>query len=244
MSMRIKFKRWFFQDMPQSATWDEWQEWKDQARKHKVRWFLADTFPFWWRRTFIWPIEKIKSWLRYRTFDRYHIIKTTLKPDYHDMDTRLLYAMFDMLVDFVEVEKAWMNVICKKRKPWYGWRRTPWWRSRSEGLAYLEWEIGLGEPNLPKEERNEQQAKDAQEIKYLYTWWKDVRPNRPDPDQVSGWDKVCDKWDILSEKDNSEEKKSEVDAARKKLNALEKEYEDEDTAMMKRLIDVRKALWT
>jgi hypothetical protein len=43
---------------------------------------------------------------------------------------------------------------------------------------------------------------------------------------------------------NCEEKKSEIDAARKKLNAIEKEYEDEDTAMMKRLIDVRKALWT
>jgi hypothetical protein len=48
----------------------------------------------------------------------------------------------------------------------------------------------------------------------------------------------------LSDKDNCEEKKSEVDAARKKLNEIEKEYEDEDTRMMKRLIDVRKALWT
>jgi hypothetical protein len=167
--MRTKFKRWFFQDMPQSATRDEWQDWEDQARKNKVRWFLADTFPFWCWKTFVKPIKEVKSLLRYRTFDRYHIIKTTLKPDYYD---------------------------------------------------------------------------DAQEIKYLYTWWKDVRPHRPDPDQVSGWDKVCDKWNILSDKDNCEEKKSEVDAARKKYDALEKEYEDEDTRMMKRLIDVRKALWT
>jgi hypothetical protein len=139
--MRTKFKRWFFQDMPQSATWDEWQDWEDKARKNNVRWFLADTFPFWCWKTFIKPI-------------------------------------------------------------------------------------------------------DAQEIKYLYTWWKDVRPNRPDPAKVSGWDKVCDKWDILSDKDNCEEKKSEVDAAREKNDAIEKEYEDEDTRMMKRLIDVRKALWT
>jgi hypothetical protein len=58
------------------------------------------------------------------------------------------------------------------------------------------------------------------------------------------WDKACDKWNILSDKDNCEEKKSEVDAALKKLNEIEKEYEDEDTRMMKRLIDVRKALWT
>ena len=88
------------------------------------------------------------------------------------------------------------------------------------------------------------QAKAAQEIKCLYTWWKDVRPNRPDPAKVSGWDKVCDKWNILSDKDNCEEKKNEVDTAQKKQDAIEKEYEDEDTRMMKRLIDVRKALWT
>ncbi len=92
------------------------------------------------------------------------------------MDTRLLYAMFDMLADFVEVEKAWMNVVFTKRKPWSGWGRTHWWRSRDEGLAHLEWEIGLGDPNLPEEERNEQQAKDAQEVKDLYTWWKDGVP--------------------------------------------------------------------
>jgi hypothetical protein len=152
--------------------------------------------------------------------------------------------MFDMLADFVEVEKAWMNVVFTKRKPWSGWGRTHWWRSRDEGLAHLEWEIGLGDPNLPEEERNEQQAKDAQEIKDLYTWWKDVRPNRPDPAQVSGWDKVCDKWHILSDKDNCEEKESEVDIALKKQNVIEKEYEDEDSRMMKRLINVRKALWT
>jgi hypothetical protein len=30
----------------------------------------------------------------------------------------------------------------------------------------------------------------------------------------------------------------------KKQDAIEKEYEDEDTRMMKRLIDTRKALWT
>lgn len=33
MSIRTKFKRWLFQDMPLSATWDEWQDWKDKARK-------------------------------------------------------------------------------------------------------------------------------------------------------------------------------------------------------------------
>jgi hypothetical protein len=67
--------------------------------------------------------------------------------------------MFDMLVDFVEVEKAWINVVFTNRKPWSGWGRTYWWRSRNEGPAYLEWEIGLGDPNLPVEERHEQQAK-------------------------------------------------------------------------------------
>jgi len=33
-------------------------------------------------------------------------------------------------------------------------------------------------------------------------------------------------------------------AARKKQDEIEKEYENEDTRMMKRLVDARKALWT
>jgi hypothetical protein len=48
----------------------------------------------------------------------------------------------------------------------------------------------------------------------------------------------------LSDKDNCAEKESEVDASLKKQGVIEKEYEDEDSQMMKRLIDVRKALWT
>jgi hypothetical protein len=123
MSIRIKLKRWFFQDMPGAATWDEWQDWEDKARKNNVRWFLADTLPFWCWKTFINPFTRLESWIRYRAFDRYHIIKTTLKPGYYDMDTRLIHAMFDMLVDFVEVEKARMNVVFTKQKPWSGWTK-------------------------------------------------------------------------------------------------------------------------
>jgi hypothetical protein len=36
MSMRTKFKQWLFQDMPQAAAWDEWQDWEDKARKNKM----------------------------------------------------------------------------------------------------------------------------------------------------------------------------------------------------------------
>jgi len=39
-------------------------------------------------------------------------------------------------------------------------------------------------------------------------------------------------------------KRKETDTALKKLTELEEQYEKKDTEMMKRLIDVRKALWT
>jgi len=244
MSLKITLTRWLFQDMPESATWDGWEDWKDKARKNKVRWFLADTIPFWFRTTFIHPVSAAKYWIRYRVFDKYHIIKTGLKPDHYDMDTRLLHGMFNMLVDFVEVEKAWMNVVFTNRRPWTAWGRTRWWRSRKEGLNYLDWEISLSKPHLPEDERNERQAKEAQEIKDLYIWWKDIRPNRLDPSDTSGWSNVCSRWNVMSDKDESEEKRKEIDTALKKLTELEEQYEKEDTEMMKRLIDVRKALWT
>lgn len=78
----------------------------------------------------------------------------------------------------------------------------------------------------------------------MFLWWKDVRPNRPDPYDVSGWSDVSDKWNIMSSKDDCKEKRKEIDAARIKINQIEEQYEKEDTEMMKCLIDVRKALWT
>lgn len=47
-------------------------------------------------------------WIRHRIDPRhrYHVIKTELKPGYHDVPELLLYGCFSLLVRYVEKEKA------------------------------------------------------------------------------------------------------------------------------------------
>ena len=96
----------------------------------------------------------------------------------------------------------------------------------------------------------------AQETLILYKWWKYERPNRPDPYEVSGWNKYCDEnfkeadgrgykplWDNLiknKDEDENENTRNILNICRK----VEKEQDEEDTAMLIRLVKIRKSLWT
>ena len=51
-------------------------------------------------------LSDVKYWVLNRTTRRFHIVKTGLKPGYHDTDTRMLYACFSLLSDFVELERG------------------------------------------------------------------------------------------------------------------------------------------
>jgi hypothetical protein len=163
------------------------------------------------------------DWIRYRTYDRYNIIKiTSLPPDYSDPRERLLHGSFDLLVDFIESEKAHMERCWGRDKTTRSWkdklylrlphilRHLPMWNSRELGLAYLDWEISLEndpEMNPPKTEEEKKEFAEkypyaytnlsqwyiAKEEKELYLWWTVERPNRPEPMDASGWSAFCDK---------------------------------------------------
>ncbi len=45
MSIRTKVKRWFFQDMPQAATWDEWRDKGKRRDRQKSAQTGGDTMP-------------------------------------------------------------------------------------------------------------------------------------------------------------------------------------------------------
>jgi len=42
--------------------------------------------------------------IAHRTFDKYHIIKTDLKPGYYDINIRMVSALYALVKDFVEIE--------------------------------------------------------------------------------------------------------------------------------------------
>ena len=93
------------------------------------------------------------------------------------------------------------------------------------------------------------QAKAAREILELYRWWKEVYPNRPDVHDVSGWTAYCNMrrekgYHLLDMEDKSPEEAEWCRTALDKSHEIEKQYNDEDEAMMIRLIKIRESLWT
>lgn len=262
--LRNKIKDTFvLKNIPLSATAREWKEWNLNAKKTQPFAYAVSEAMDWIHNRYrdcIKPFQNTRCWIRYRIFDRYHVINTGLTPQYYDCDTRMLHGMFNMLIDFVEIEKAWMYVVFdkpeqrKRNHPWWskGWTRFKSFRDPDAGLAHLDWESSLDDPKLSKYERADHQAIVAREIKFIYNWWKNIRPNRPDPMDASGWSAICNEkrkngssvWEFLDHEDETEEYKERSNNALNKLREIETSYEKEDEEMLHRLIKIRKHLWT
>ena len=235
-----------------------WEEWHKKTKTERpFAYFLMETVPDKFddlHRFFTKPLNDLRYAIRVRLFDRYHIIKTGLKPGYQDADTRLMHGMFNLLVDFVEVELAWMHVVfdgeeLKKRKhPWWslGWTRFKAFRDPDAGLDHLRWEMSLDDESLPPHERSPHQAMRAREIWEIYHWWKFIRPRRPDPYEISGWSEYCDSKsmkELFSNDQTNEDRKISMELI-DRSREIEEAYDREDEEMLIRVVKLRKHLWT
>jgi len=228
-----KIKDYFAMYPPESGTFEEWDLiGKINKLKYPKRYWIQNTLiPNTW-----WPIKRrydsIVSYIRFGFFEKHHLIDTKLPKDYQEVDRRLLHGMFSLLVDFVEIEKAWMQAIFSEnyKRPW--WKLNSRFRERELGLKYLDWEI-----TLINSEYDDLQGINAKIIKELYIWWVDKRPERIDP--YSLLEDTPEGESIFSRK-----KDPERDKTYKQIDHLEKIYYEEDTLMLKRLIDIRSSLWT
>jgi hypothetical protein len=252
MWQRIKstVKKWASMDRPSSAGWGEWDSINAHCRKqYPIRWFILETLSDWFRGHVGHRISATVWWIKYRTTHRYHVLTIrSLAPGYADADTRLLHAAFSLLVDFVEIEKAWMHRFSGAKSQRL-WQWTRWFRRRlrdpQSGIQYLEWEASLDSPAIPLEEQSSAQAVAAREVISLYTWWTRQRPKRVDPDEASGWSAFCDlhPGSLFSEpRDPTVVAQSR--SLCEKTQEIEVAYEAEDTDMFVRLIKIRRYLWT
>jgi len=231
-----------------------------------------------------WKLEAAQDWVRYRTYDKYHIVHTDLEPAYYDKDTLLLHANFSILAQFVEVECAWMNDVFDKKKRNWRFKLPRIIRntlfpisSREDGLAFIDWHITHESTDEDKrnmgfetDEAYEAYRKDYsapwKEIQDLYIWWKDIRPARQDPMDLSGWSAWCDdkrqKYGSWLDPSNMKEievkgqklfeminrNTPEEQAEEKRIldlnHKIEEEQEKEDEDMLVRLIKIRRCLWT
>lgn len=253
------------------GTAKEWNEWTRKAKEKRTRYWLAETALDRMQNFLFWPIERLSDFRYYienRWFSRTHQLPSKLKKgEWHEFETRMLYCLFDELVNFVEVEQAWMNVRFsndefKKYNTFFNrtLARIGLWRSPEAGVDYLTWAASLKEDeewadrDSPTFGKPTHQALVAQEILALYRWWKEERPKRLDPMDASGWTEYCEE----RSKENpdldlsflffDENESVESKERRRKLSDLchkiEQEQEDEDTEMIIRLVKIRRGLWT
>lgn len=253
-----------------AGTSEEWDAWNEKAKAYNpFRFWLAEEgLDYLQKVVYYVPdlLHSIKYYINNRWVTRTHALTAharDIKPgNWRDVGDRFLPCLFNELVDFVEVELAWWHVVCDDeaakefKSPWYarGWFRWRTWRNPECGIANLNWQRKLVydeewiEKTDPKFGKPTPQAEKAQEIFDLYYWWKLARPARPDPYDASGYTAVTEKarelnGGKLTWKTPPELKKENTKAS-KLLQKMEADYEQEDEAMMIRLIKVRHGLWT
>lgn len=241
-------------DPPGSMTSKGWRLFnKEYKERAPIRHWIMHDFRYGCIMPIKWKYEAIHDWIRYRTYDRYHVVDTGLEPSYHDVTRQMLHVNFNLLKEFVEVEQAW-SAYC-----WSDERKTAsWWEkhmpfyhrvfpfSRPElGIKHFEWASTLDDPNLPPHERCDHQAVAAREILVLYKWWIEDRPARkeiehvPHDDQGLGTMSSLDD-DFDREAEDYKAHVASMDAAAKQ----EEDWNNEDEAMLIRLMKVRRSLWT
>ena len=263
---------------PQAATSKEWRDWKSEAaKKHPIRFWIAEEMLDTIQNILNSPKDALYAmtyWFNNRFIEKTHMCRTGLKKgQWHETPDRIMYGMFNELVWFVSEQKGWFQFISHSDIDY----KIPFWKHKwpfrhftnfnypELGLKYLEWEstlhfneewLGYDRP-MTDEEKAEMpyygeltpQAKSAIEVMELYKWWTEVRPNRPDPYDESGWSTYCD---TMREKygedsffeDRTEEESETSKIAHDKLRQIDEAYEKEDTEMMCRLITIRHSLWT
>jgi hypothetical protein len=256
-----------------AGTAEEWDDWTTTAQmKHNFRYWLAEEALGHIQDFVTWPVRKIhdiKYYINNRWVSRTHSLTAhprDIKPgQWQDVGNRFLPCLFNELVDFIEVEKAWMQIAwgdketrTKYNPPFYasGWWRWRTWRCPQAGLDHLAWEMTLTntdyvDPTDKNYGKPTPQAERAKEQFDLYTWWTTIYRNRSDPHDASGWSAHCDAmrekypgsfFSSLNSKDPADRKAS--DKAHKLLQKIEAAYEKEDEEMMIRLIKIRNSLWT
>lgn len=226
------------------GTFEDWDEWETTTQSnHPKLYYLIETLFNKAQNIVMFPTDviwSIKSYIKNRFKYKTHYLQTKLEVGaYHEIDERILHGLFETLVEFVEVELAHMQQYSKN------WKKPKLDRSAEAGLEYLEWEMNLTDDGI----HFTYQAMNAQKQYELYNWWKNVRPNRPDPYEASGYNAYYEEvygtrvlWSLRYQ--GTERQYEELMRLSKVVDSIEKSYREEDERMMIELIKHRSGLWT
>ena len=152
---------------------------------------------------------------------------------YVDKDILMFEACFQLLVNYVEGECAWLSLITAGKHRWYH-RYVSIPNARYWGLRHLNWEIALGKDSP-------YQSAAAAKIKELYLWYTEERNEREDP-----WEAFPDsfKSGILQSEGSNGEEKFQYSVALKEAAEKERAQLQEDTDKLMELAEIRIYMWT
>lgn len=237
---------------PGAETLEGWRAWrKDREANYPFTYWVVEEQLRKIQNVVNWPrdvLKDIRSYVCNRFSYGLHKVETGLKKGvWQETETRILYANFSLLTEFVEVQEAQMQLGWRGAPDLTFWEKVKWrswlpFRSRRHGIQHLDWAIGLDDEDID-ESVNFSQAYSAMEIKELYLWWNDTRPARPDPWDMYPVAEPLDPEDFMGA-DDPEDAKIERRRCYKLITALEEEYEREDEEMLIRLIKIRRSMWT
>lgn len=229
-----KFANWIRgTSKPFALEWEAWDIWHEEAKKkHPVRYWIADELLGYMQDFVNLPMDvyhTIAVYIRNRFINKIHYLRTDLIPgEYYDLDTRILHALFTELTDLVEVEYASMQRYSEKEND-YVFKKG---RCSLAGLNYLNWagrlkydeHMGFNPEDEFIYNKLTPQAEAALTTLELYNWWKN-RDNRQDPHEMFTKEKDGPQYFL-------------------KIDDMEQKYEQEDTNMLIKLIQIRGSLWT
>lgn len=250
-------KKIFRIDKPPYVPFGRWERWHALLRKeHPVAWFFTETIPNFFEKIvgiFLDPVVKFKEKWVMKKIIKPHIIKTGLSPLHqHDYKKKFLYALYQELVDYVEVTLAnrWIgwSIVQQRKYNFPRWKKYWWlnwkpWRCAEAGIDSLKWQADLHDEASSSNRRAKMIIESSQEIMLLYSWWVHIRPERG-----SSWERVG-----LDEFVRQLHERYGVDALRQQWTTeedqkyqilidqqeqLEHEWEIEDHSMMIRLVNI------
>lgn len=241
------------ENKPYALEWGQWEKWKDeQKQKRPLRYWLSDTVLNKVQDIVYFPYDlyhTIRIYIRNRYIDKIHYLHTGLKPgEYYDLDYRIIHALFNELVDFVEKELSHLSKWEKNKK--YKFKNGRCVEAAYDYFKYVEDNfnearmVALKEPktsaffarHMDMLDVTKKDLNTTNKIKKLYEWWTITRPNRVSPYSDNSLGDIDDILDIKKTKTNKLRIQKSID--------LEEEYNKEDTKMLIELIKIRGSLWT
>jgi len=167
----------------------------------------------------------IYNWIRYRTWNRYHVLKMRyLKPGWHDEDELLIHSMFEVLSQFVDGENEY-HIVDWSSDPLqeHAWEEMnilyEWWKQRQK-CDYNN-PLFKSDVKAPSIKKGKPTGKYINPITKKEEQYFKMEFSHQSPEEAKIWNKACeDSW------------------------IFEEKCDKEDEEMMIRLIKIKQYLWT